>query len=176
MCSTFILWNIIAVLPSSLPQFIMLARWISASTPRWSFSIAAPPSFWKKVAILKDSKEEEFARVAEVIQESTQDEFLKLEVGHFNPPSLPQTKFCEFTYYLNVFERFYSFSSTQARYSGGKASTPGRSAITIHTPLWRPKKWEKSLRGKSIKIHSRSLFFGGGGPLFQFCHVLSFLL
>ena len=87
MCSTFFPSNIIAVLPSSLPQFIMLTRWISASTPRWSFSIAAPPSFWKKVAILKDSKEEEFARVAEVIQESTQDEFLKLEVGHFNPPS-----------------------------------------------------------------------------------------
>ena len=38
------------------------------------------------MAILKDSREEDFARVAEVIQESTQDEFLKLEVGHITPP------------------------------------------------------------------------------------------
>ena len=41
------------------------------------------------MAILKDSREEDFARVAEVIQESTQDEFLKLEVGHITPPRPP---------------------------------------------------------------------------------------
>ena len=46
MCSTFFPSNIIAVLPSSLPQSIMLTHWTWRIGLRWSFSVAAPPSFW----------------------------------------------------------------------------------------------------------------------------------
>ena len=61
------------------------------------------------MAILKDSREEDFARVAEVIQESTQDEFLKLEVGHITPPPfLKQNSLSSpiTSMFLNVSNRF----------------------------------------------------------------------
>ena len=57
-----------------------------------------------QLAILKDSREEEFARVAEVIQESTQDEFLKLEVSHLS--SIPSTSNKILSVYLHDFHCF----------------------------------------------------------------------
>ena len=163
--------NIIAVLPSSLPQSIMLTHWTWRIGLRWSFSVAAPPSFWTNLGgNTKGQQGGRFCKGGRSHPGVNSRWVPQARGGQFQPPLfLPQTKFCEFTYYLSVFQHpgkifwWKSINAREKRYN--------------HTySIVKTKEVGEEPQREVYQDPFQVRFFLGGGAFFQFCHVLSFFL